>query len=77
MEDLTLKKEKISREIFEFCNLKWDKKILNFYKRNDLYIKTLSGSQVRKKITKYDKEKYKSYFFLFKNLKKYYSWIDV
>ena len=77
LEDLTLKKEKISREIFEFCNLKWDKKILNFYKRNDLYIKTLSGSQVRKKITKYDKEKYKSYFFLFKNLKKYYSWIDV
>ena len=75
MENLTYEKEKISKEIFDFCNIKWNENILKFYKRKDLFIKTLSGSQVRKKIFKYENEKYKPYFDLIKDLKNDYSWI--
>jgi len=48
---------------------------LEFYKRKDLKIRTLSNTQIRKKITKYDSKKYQSYRYLIKEYEKKYSWL--
>ena len=53
-----------SKKIFEFNNLKWNKNILNFYKRKDLFTKTLSSSQIRKKISGKNKSNYENYYHL-------------
>ncbi len=55
-----------SKKIFEFNNLKWNKNILNFYKRKDLFTKTLSSSQIRKKISGKNKSNYENYYHLLK-----------
>ena len=77
LEELTREKEKVSREIFNFCKLKWNKKILNFYNRKDLFIKTLSGNQVRQKIFTYEDKKYEPYYYLIKKFENDYSWINL
>ena len=77
LEKLTKEKYKISREIFNFCKLKWNKKILNFYNRKDLFIKTLSGNQVRQKIFTYEDKKYEPYYYLIKKFENDYSWINL
>ena len=77
LEKLTQQKEKVSREIFDFCNLSWNKEILNFYNRKDLFVKTLSGSQVRQKIFYYEDKKYKPYIYLLNKYQKKYSWIKI
>ena len=77
LEKFTEQSEKISKEIYQFCNLNWSKDSLNFYKRDDLYGKTLSFSQVRKKISKYKNFKYKPYFHLLEDYKKKYDWINL
>ena len=51
----------ISKKIFEFCDLEWDESVLKFYERNDLVIKTASNVQLRKKISKYEKNRFKKY----------------
>ena len=76
LKKLTENQELFSKKIFEFCNLEWSDKILNFYKRKDLFIKTLSSSQIRNKIFRYDENKYKSYYYLLDNYKTKYSWIN-
>ena len=58
LEDFTKSSEQYSKNIYEFCNLKWSDNALKFYKRKDLYSKTLSYTQVRNKVEKYDLEKY-------------------
>ena len=77
LEKLTFEKEKVSKEIFDFCNIRWNKEILNFYNRKDLFIKTLSGSQVRQKIFKYENKKYEPYYHLINKFSKDYSWINL
>ena len=77
LEELTREKEKVSREIFNFCKLKWNKEILNFYNRKDLFIKTLSGNQVRQKIFTYEDKKYEPYYYLIKKFENDYSWINL
>ena len=77
LEELTYEKEKISKEIFDFSNLKWNQKILNFYKRKNLFIKTLSGNQVRQKIFKYEDKKYEQYYYLINKFKKDYNWLNI
>ena len=57
--------EDTSKEIMSFCNLNWSKKILKYYKREDLICTTASNIQIRKKIFKYENDKflpYKEYF---------------
>ena len=54
----------------------WSNDILNFYERDDLYSKTLSFSQIRSKVTKYEKNKYQEYFYLLNNYKKKFSWLN-
>ena len=74
---LTIDKEKIVRKIFEFCNLKWDEKSLEFYKRKDLNIRTLSNIQIRNQITEYNLKKYKPYNYLLEGYQKKYNWINL
>jgi hypothetical protein len=64
IEKLTNSKESEAKKVFEFCNLVWDKKYLNYYDNNKLFSKTLSFKQIRSKIDKYDDNKYKKYYHL-------------
>lgn len=77
LERLTNEKDKVSREIFAFCNLRWNKEVLNFYNRKDLFIKTLSGNQVRQEIFKYENKQYEPYYHLIDKFKNDYSWINL
>lgn len=78
--DVDLKKfthdpEKTGQTIYEFCDLQWNKKYLEFYKREDLHSKTISFNQIRKKISLYDTKKYKPYIGLLDQYKNKYEWI--
>ena len=61
LEELTSDTNKVSKDIFKFCNIEWDLKCLEFYKRDDLFSKTASNQQIRKKIFINDEKKYASY----------------
>tara|TARA_B100000787_G_scaffold162294_1_gene142869 strand:+ start:3551 stop:4945 length:1395 start_codon:yes stop_codon:yes gene_type:complete len=61
LEELTTDANKISKDIFRFCNLEWDSKCLEFYKRDDLVSKTASNQQIRNKIFIHDEKKYAAY----------------
>ena len=76
LEKFTNSSEAISKEIYKFCSLNWSKETLNFYKRKDLYTKTLSFAQVRKKISRYNNSKYLPYLYLLENYKHQYDWIN-
>ena len=75
LEELTNDPKKISKKIYQFCNLKWDEKCLNFSNRNNLFSKTASNNQIRLGIQKYNKKKYEPYHFLIKNYKKNFNWL--
>ncbi len=75
LEYLTNNKEEVSKEIFNFCNIKWNSYVLEYYKRVDLDIRTTSNIQIRNKITSYDSKKYSQYYDLFENYKDKYSWL--
>ena len=75
LENFTHQSEVVGQRIYEFCNLEWDKKYLEFYKREDLHTKTISFNQIRKKISVYDTEKYKPYVALLDKYKNKYEWI--
>ena len=47
LENLTKDTEKITKKIFEFCDLTWEAQILNFHQRKNLFSKTLSFNQIR------------------------------
>ena len=51
-----------------------EKKLENQWK--DLFIKTLSGNQVRQEIFKYKDKKYEEYYYLIEKFKKHYHWLD-
>ena len=65
-EDFTSNPETSSKKVFDFCDLEWNENALNFYNKN-ISSKSSSFLQIRKKIQKYDNEKYKSYYYLIKN----------
>ena len=78
--DIDLKKftnqaEETGKKIYEFCDLKWNKKYLEFYKRKDLHSKTISFNQIRKKISIYDIKKYQPYINLLDQYKNKYEWL--
>ena len=75
LEYLTQNKEEVSREIFNFCNIKWNSKVLEFYKRDNLDIRTSSNIQIRNKITEYNSNKYSKYYNLFKEYQEKYPWL--
>ena len=61
LEEFTNNPEKSGKEIYNFCNLKWDTKCLDFYKREDLFTNTASINQIRSAVQKYDTRKYEPY----------------
>ena len=65
-----------TKKIMKFCNLSWDKKCLEFYKRRDLISKTASNIQIRKPIYKHSLDKYLPYKQLLEKYGKKYSWFN-
>ena len=75
-EDFTNKPEIESKKLFKYCNLTWDKKCLEFYKRKDMYIRTASRIQIRKPIYKNSTDKYLPYKKFLNVYGKKYSWFN-
>ena len=75
-EKLTIEPEAESKKLMKFCELPWDKKCLEFYKRKDLISKTASNIQIRKAIYKHSLEKYSPYKKLLDEYGKKYSWFN-
>ena len=75
LENLTDNNEKIAKKIFNFCNLDWNEKSLNFNKNKNLQIKTTSNVQLRGKVKNYDYDKYSKYKFILNEYKKKYKWL--
>jgi tetratricopeptide (TPR) repeat protein len=63
-----------SKKLMNFCELEWDEKCLQFYKRKDIVSKTTSYLQIRKPIYKHPSEKYLPYREFLKSVGKKYSW---
>jgi tetratricopeptide (TPR) repeat protein len=76
LENFTIDPEKISKEIYNFCNLNWSRDCLKFYKRNDLFINTASNNQMRKNISKYDDNKYAPYKKILSEYLGEYDWLN-
>ena len=53
--------EEESKKLFNYCELPWDQKCLEFYKRKDLFSKTASNIQIRKPIYKPPLDRYLPY----------------
>ena len=68
--------ENESKKLMKFCDLPWDKKCLEFYKRKDLFSKTASNIQIRKEIYKHSLNKYLPYKKLLNEYGKNYSWFN-
>ncbi len=64
LSNFTNNKETETKRILKFCDIKFTNSSLNFDKNNELYNKTNSFLQVRKKIEKYNDKKYQSYYYL-------------
>ena len=76
LEKLTTEPEKESKKLMNFCELPWDKKCLEFYKRKDVISKTASNVQIREAIYKHSLEKYLPYKKLLAEYGKKYSWFN-
>ena len=63
-----------SQKLMKFCDLSWDKKCLEFYKRKDLISKTTSNVQIRKAINKDSIKKYLPYRQFFSKYANNYNW---
>ena len=76
LEEFTNQPKKLSMEIYEFCNLRWDEKCLDFHKRDDLFTNTASINQIRSAVHKYDFNKYEAYKGMLNNYLEKYSWLN-
>ena len=65
-----------SKKLFEFCNLLWDIKCLEFYKRKDIISQTASSIQIRKSIYKDSIEKYLPYKQFLNEYRGKYNWFN-
>ena len=68
--------EEESKKLMKFCELPWDKKCLEFYKRKDLVSKTASNVQIRKAIYKHSLDKYLPYRQFLNKYGDKYSWFN-
>jgi len=73
-EKLVNNPEEESKKLMKFCELPWDKKCLEFYKRKDLFSKTASNIQIREAIYKQSSKKYLPYKEFLMDYGKKYSW---
>ena len=76
LESFTDNPKKVSMEIFKFCKLKWSKKCLDFYKRDNLFINTASNNQMRSGVKNYNHKKYDSYKHLLNIYIGKYDWLN-
>ena len=60
--------------MLKFCDLEWDKKCLEFYKRGDIVSKTASNIQIRKAVYKDAANKYLPYMKFLNTYVNKYSW---
>ena len=65
-----------SKKLMKFCELPWDKKCLEYYKRKNLISKTSSNIQIRKAIYKHSIQRYMPYKQLLKKYGDKFSWFD-
>lgn len=77
LESFTNNPKKLAMEMYEFCNLMWDDKCLEFHKRKDLFINTASNNQIRNSVQKYDVNKYQYYKQILDPYLKRYDWINL
>ena len=75
-ENFTNEPEIESKKLMSFCNLPWNKKCLEFYKRKDLISKTASNIQIRQAIYKHSSDKYLPYKKLLDKYGNKYSWFN-
>ena len=75
-EDLVNNPEEESKKLMVFCELSWDKKCLEFYKREDLISKTASNIQIREGIYKHAAVKYAPYKKFLSKYGEKYSWFN-
>ncbi len=74
LEELVNNPVEESKKLMRFCELTWDEKCLEFYKRKDLISKTASNIQIRNAINKHSPEKYLPYKKFLKKYGEKYSW---
>jgi len=75
-EKLTREPIEESKKLMKFCELPWDKKCLEFYKRKDLISKTASNVQIREAIYKHSSKKYLPYKFFLTEYGSEYPWFN-
>ena len=75
-ENFTNAPEVESKKLLKFCDLPWDKKCLEFYKRKDIISKTTSRQQIRKAIYKHTANKYLTYKEFINQYGNKYSWFN-
>ena len=77
LDELTRNTERLSKDLFKFCDLEWDKRCLEFYKREDLVSKTASNQQIRSKIFISDENKYIAYKQFLQPYSSKYEWLKI
>ena len=65
-----------AKKLIQYCELPWDKKCLEFYKRKDLVSRTASNIQIRKAIFSSSDSENEVYRNLLKDFGKKYSWFN-
>ena len=75
-EKLVNNPENESKKLMKYCNLPWDKKCLEFYKRKDLISKTASNVQIRQAIYKDSIKKYLPYKKFLDKYGEKYTWYN-
>ena len=68
--------ENEAKKLMKFCNLPWNIKCLEFYKRKNITSKTASNIQIRKAIYKDSKNKYLKYKEFLSKYGDKYSWFN-
>ena len=58
LENFTNRQEFYTKKIYEFCDLSWSPEILEFYKKKNFIVKTLSNTQLRSQISTYNYKQY-------------------
>ena len=74
LEELVKNPESESKKLMQFCELPWDKKCLEFYKRKDIISRTASNIQIRKAIYSEQKNKNLMYKQFLNKYGNQYSW---
>ena len=68
--------EQETKKLMDYCELTWDQKCLEFYKRSDLFSKTASNVQIRQPIYKDSANKYLPYKKFLSSYGKKYNWFN-